>query len=204
MSLRIPRLTTRSVARTTRLFFTPTANQTLTRPLLTRTPLRRFAFYRRSVRAEDVLVVSADKIPRLPVGSINREQEQYLWVQLREGLGEDEYKDVAARVEIHVTDAVAAAYARSRAHRQQDTASGSAASQTISAISIDLIYKPPHPIFPGLQGTAAINLRVLLNDGDVFPLLFELRHADDRIKFVFVQPEIFDAGLSSPAPGAGE
>lgn len=119
MSLRLSRLTTRSVARTTRLFFTPTANQTLTRPLLTKTPLRSFAFYRRSKREEDVPVVDKYKIPHLPVGSITTQEDQYLWVQLRDGLDEAEYKDVAARVEIHVTDAVAATYTRSRAYRQQ-------------------------------------------------------------------------------------
>ncbi|KAI7367679.1 hypothetical protein KC354_g3247 [Hortaea werneckii] len=178
MSLRLPRLTTRSVARATRPFFTPIANQTLSRPLLNNNNnrLRSFAFYRRSVREEDVPVVSAYKIPHLPVGSITTEQEQYLWVQLRDGLDEGEYKDVAARVEIHVTDA--------------DT------SQTISAVpNIRLIYKPPHPKFTGLQGTAAIDIRVILNDEDVPRLLFELRHADDRIKFVFEQPMIFDAPL---------
>lgn len=123
MSLRLPRLTTRSVARTTRPFFTPTTNQTSLRPLLnSNTPLRSFAFYRRSVREEDVPVVSADKVPRLPLfSSIARQQEQYLWMQLRHGLSEDEYKDVAAKVEMRVTEAVVAAYARSggAAHLRQ-------------------------------------------------------------------------------------
>ncbi|KAI7331565.1 hypothetical protein KC315_g5056 [Hortaea werneckii] len=197
MSLRLPRLTTRSVARATRPFFTPIANQTLSRPLLNNNNnrLRSFAFYRRSVREEDVPVVSAYKIPHLPVGSITTEQEQYLWVQLRDGLDEGEYKDVAARVEIHVTDAVAATYLRSRAYRQQLSRTVDT-SQTISAVpNIRLIYKLPHPKFTGLQGTAAIDIRVILNDEDVPRLLFELRHADDRIKFVFEQPMIFDAPL---------
>ena len=56
MSLSIPRLTTRSVARTIRPFFTPPTNQTSSRLLLNNTPLRSFAFYRRSVREEDVPV----------------------------------------------------------------------------------------------------------------------------------------------------
>ncbi|KAI7221261.1 hypothetical protein KC333_g1846 [Hortaea werneckii] len=195
MSLRLPRLTTRSVARTTRPFFTPIANQTLSRPLLNNNNnrLRSFAFYRRSVREEDVPVLSADKIPHLPVGSITTEQDQYLWVQLRDGLDESEYKDVAARVEIHVTEAVAATYLRSRAYRQKLSRTVDT-SQTISAVpNIRLSYKPPHPKFPGSEGTAAIDIRVLLNDEDVFRLWLELRHTDDRIKFVSVQEEIFDA-----------
>ncbi|KAI7241728.1 hypothetical protein KC330_g406 [Hortaea werneckii] len=238
MSLRIPRLTTRSVAKPTRLFSTPPTNQTSSRPLLnSNTPLRKFAFYRRSVREEDVPVVPADlKVPRLPLGEITTQQEQYLWMQLRDGLSKGAYKDVAARVEIHVTDAVAA-YARSRrAHSSSagiiitvstiishiwltgvylvraftvgstsdiasadhpSTVQGESGEEaaTTPVVNITLIYKPPHPKFPGLEGTAAIDIRVLLNDGDVFPLLFELRHADDRIKFVFVQPEIIDADL---------
>ncbi|KAI7159949.1 hypothetical protein KC349_g3761 [Hortaea werneckii] len=194
MSLCLPRLTTRSVARSTRPSFTPIANQTSSRLLLNNNnPLRRFAFYRRSIRGEDVPVVPEYKIPHIPVGSITTQQDHYLWVQLRDGLDEAEYKDVAARVEIHVTDAVAATYARSRAYRQQLSRTVDT-SQTISAVpNIKLIYKPPHPNFPGLQGTAAIDIRVILNDEDVPGLLFELRHADDRIKSVFEQPEVFDA-----------
>lgn len=42
-------------------------------------------------------------------------------MQLRHGLSEDEYKDVAAKVEMRVTEAVVAAYARSggAAHLRQ-------------------------------------------------------------------------------------
>lgn len=112
MSLRIPRLTTpRSVARTTRLFFTPPTNQTSSRLLLNNnnTPLRKFAFYRRSVRREDVPIVAAAKVPRLPLDDIVKHPVQYLWMQLEHGLSEDEYKDVAAQVETRVTEAVLAA-----------------------------------------------------------------------------------------------
>ncbi|KAI7536409.1 hypothetical protein KC331_g11493 [Hortaea werneckii] len=213
MSLRIPRLTTRSVARSTRPFFTPIANQTSSRLLLNNNnnSLRSFAFYRRSVRGEDVPVVPADlKVPRLPSDEIAIQQEQYLWMQLRHGLSEDEYKDVAAKVELRVTEAVvAAADARSggAAHsRQQDTASNLASEDhpptfpeksgeeaaTTLAVNITLIYKPPHPKFPGLEGAAAIDFRVY-SEEDLLPLLDELRDADDRIKFAFVQPYIFDA-----------
>ncbi|KAI6889885.1 hypothetical protein KC318_g4814 [Hortaea werneckii] len=215
MSLRLPRLTTRSVARTTRLFFTPPTNQPSLRPLLnSNTPLRSFAFYRRSVREEDVPVVSADKVPRLPLfSSIARQQEQYLWMQLRHGLSEDEYKDVAAKVEMRVTEAVVAAYARSQgaAHSRQqvltDTASNVAraddpptgqeegsgeAAATTSVVNIRLIYKPPHPKFPRLEGAASIDFRVY-SEEDLLPLLDELRDEDDRISFAFVQPLIFDA-----------
>lgn len=63
---------------------------------------------------------------------------------------------------------------------------------TTSVVNIRLIYKPPHPMFPGLAGAASIDFRVY-SEEDLLPLLDELRDADDRIDFVFVQPEIFDA-----------
>ncbi|GAB1744054.1 hypothetical protein NU219Hw_g1090t1 [Hortaea werneckii] len=219
MSLRIPRLITpRSVARTAQLFFTPPTNQTSSRLLLNNnnTPLRNFAFYRRSVRGEDVPVVAAAKVPRLPLDDIVKHPVQYLWMQLAHGLSEDEYKDVAAQVETRVTEAVLAAADARRsegAHSHQrvltDAASNVAsadhasivqeksgeeeeADDTTSVVNITLIYKPPHPMFPGLEGAASIDFRVY-SEEDLLPLLDELRDADDRIDFVFVQPEIFDA-----------
>ncbi|KAI7366585.1 hypothetical protein KC336_g21293 [Hortaea werneckii] len=213
MFLRIPHLTARSVARTTRTFFTPTANQTPSLTLLNN-PLRRFAFSRRSVREHDVAVVPADKIPRLPLGGITQQHPQNLWVGLHHGFSEAEYKDVAAQVETRVKDAVASAFAMRRAHHPQqqvstDPASGSRAASTSPptpsagqqqesgseeaepALYINQIYKPPHPVFPVLEGSANIDVRVY-SDEDKLPVLVELRDADHRIKCVFEQPGIID------------
>ncbi|RMY67619.1 hypothetical protein D0864_11539 [Hortaea werneckii] len=174
-----------------------------------------FAFYHRSVRKDDVVVITADKIPRLPLSGINPQQEQNLWVALREGLSEDEYKDVAAQVETRMAEAVAAVYARRRAHDPQqqvspDPASESSAASTAPptppagqqqeqrsekadpALYITLIYKPPHPYFPGIPPIANIDIR-LYSDEDMLPVLDELRDADARITSVFEAPEIIDS-----------
>ncbi|KAI7090674.1 hypothetical protein KC356_g1290 [Hortaea werneckii] len=212
MSLRIQHLATRTGKTIARPFFSPTANQSSSLTFLN-DRLRRFAFYRRSVREDDVAVVPADKVPHLPLGSITPQQVQNLWVSLHHGLSEAEYKDVAAQVETRVKDAVASAYAMRRAHHPQqqvstDRASGSRAASTASstppagqqeawseearpALEISLICKPPHPMFSGLQRAANIDVRVY-SDEDKLPVLVELRDADDRIKCVFEQPEIID------------
>ncbi|KAI6869399.1 hypothetical protein KC323_g2726 [Hortaea werneckii] len=223
MSLRIPHLTARSVARTTRLFPNPTANQTLSLTLHNNR-LRRFAFCHRSVHRsvhrnvskDGVVVISENKISRLPRSGINPPQGQSLCVDLRDGLSEDEVKDVATQVEARLTEAVAAAYAaRSRAHSSQqqvstDPASDSRAASTEpptlpagqqqepgseeaeSAVYMLLTYKPPHPKFPGIESTAYIDVR-LYSDEDMFPVLVELRDADARITSVFEPPEIIDS-----------
>ncbi|KAI7513972.1 hypothetical protein KC347_g1073 [Hortaea werneckii] len=164
-----------------RPFSSPTANQSSSLTFLNNR-LRRFAFYRRSVREDDVALVPADKIPRLPLGGITQRHPQNLWVGLHHGLSEAKYKDIAG----------------------QDPASGSRAAKTEPqeqrleearpAVEITLISKPPHPKFPGIQGAANIDVRVF-GDEDALPVLIELRDASHRIKCVFEQPEILDCGF---------
>ncbi|KAI6815329.1 hypothetical protein KC332_g10315 [Hortaea werneckii] len=214
MSLRLSHLIKRTVKTTPRPVFTPTANQTPSLTLFNK-PLRKFASYR-SVSEDGVIVISASKIPRLPRSGINPQQGQGLCVDLRDGLSEDECKDVATQIETRITEAVAAAYAaRSRAHSPQqqvstDPASGSRAASTEpptppagqqqepgseeaeSAVYTCLTYRPPHPKFPGIEGTAIIDVRVY-SDEDMLPVLVELRDADARITSVFERPEIIDS-----------
>ena len=205
MSLRILHPT--RTAGKAQTFFAPT-NRTLSRPLLN---ARNFAFYRRSIREADVAVAAACKIPR----PLDRITPQSLWMQLKDGLSEQEYKDIAARIETHVTNAVAAyervasreskvsvadmtrlsAVAVQGSFLLQDSAfaTSDGSTQESEAVVISLISKPAHPIFPGLASTAQINIQVFSDA----PLLVELQFADDRIKFVFIQPEIVDADFSS-------
>ncbi|RMY85254.1 hypothetical protein D0861_06554, partial [Hortaea werneckii] len=207
-SLRIQHLARRTGKTIARPFSSPTANQSSSLTFLNNR-LRRFAFYRRSVREDDVALVPADKIPRLPLGGITQRHPQNLWVGLHHGLSEAKYKDIAGQVETRATEAAAAAYARRGAlfSQQQvstDPASGSRAAKTEPqeqrleearpAVEITLISKPPHPKFPGIQGAANIDVRVF-GDEDALPVLIELRDASHRIKCVFEQPEILDCGF---------
>ncbi|KAI7491582.1 hypothetical protein KC367_g7040 [Hortaea werneckii] len=197
MSLRIPHLT-RFVARTTRPFFTPTANQTPSLTLLNN-PVRRFSFYRRSVCEDDVAVVPADKIPRLPLSAITQQHPQNLWVGSHHGLSEAEYKDIAGQDPASESSAASTASPTPPAGQQQEPGSEEAE----PALYISMIYKPPLPKFPGIQGAANIDVQVY-SDEDMLPVLVELRDADHRIKCVFEQPEIIDAIFYPSVPGARE
>ncbi|KAI7359618.1 hypothetical protein KC320_g323 [Hortaea werneckii] len=212
MSLRLSHLIKRTVKTTARPLFTPTANQ---KPSLTlhNNRLRRFAFYHRSVRKDDVAVIPANKVPHFARGRFT--QVQSLWMTLRDGLSEDEYKDIAGQVEVRLTEAVAAAYVNRGAHYPQqqvspDPASENSAASTAPltppvaqqepgleearpALKIALIYKPPHPHFPGFEAAANIDVYIFSDEEDMLPVLVELRDADARIRSVFEQPEIFDA-----------
>ena len=64
---------------------------------------RAFAFYRGSVRQPDVAVKEACTVAR----PANCAEPRSLWLELRPGLSEEEYKDIAARVEKFVTRSVA-------------------------------------------------------------------------------------------------
>lgn len=122
MSLRLSHLIKRTVKTTARPVFTPTTNQT---PSLTlhNNRLRRFAFYHRSVRKDDVAVIPANKVPHFARGRFTPQQVQSLWMVLRDGLSEAEYKDIAGQVEVRLTEAVAAAYANRGAHYLQQQVS---------------------------------------------------------------------------------